>query len=1057
MPPDWEHQTPWGSAPALSAFPQTPATRSAPEAQRRPPSGSISAAERYAAGGTLGAGGMGVVAVSRDGLLQREVARKSVRPDLTTAERRERLLREARIAARLEHPAIVPVYDAGLGEDGEPWYAMRLIRGQTLQAAVEARPKLADRLGLMRHFLAACEGMAYAHGLGVLHRDLKPDNILVGELGETQIADWGLARANDAPDETDAEWADEAGDWTQAGALLGTPQYASPEAVRGETVGSASDVWSLGAVLWTLLAGQRPWTDLPVAEVLARTRTATPLPAVPDAPQELLAIVQRAMAPLPADRYPTARELAEEVARWLEGRRVLAHTYSGRELLQRAVRAWRWQLLAAALAGLAIAVAVGVATLRVVAERNRALAAETAAEDALAASRRSEATLLVGEARVAAAAARWPLVDLLARAALGKADSPAARGMIAAAAGWIAPTLRTRNALPACPRWLLPADNVLLCVTDSVTERWQPGAKVPQWRVALPAALAAVRPGASAVELVSARGELWSVDLHSGTQRSALALKTSLRQLVATDAHWLAGGGGVGLFRWDARSGTAISERESLAQEGAVPRQIRAVASDPALGLLVLVVDGELFVYGQGTERPTIVPLDPQLPWSSVVTAALAGDGTQLALGTTTGVLYVVGLDGVLRQQAVVGSSMVRGLQWQGNLIAVGDDEPYVQVFASQPLVRVVAWPLASQGAFRLTAAGELELAAEQHAVWAWQGPAGGPVRDVGQGAGLSGLWAGHNQLLVPDADGRLTRLDLHSGATLERLVLPQAVVKSAVLADGGRLLAVTDPAGWGALLYRVGSAAPPLRLGTARLRRLAVLRGAEGKDVLLQASMGGSLAATRLPEATTVTVEPPLDGEWADLAMGSGDEAAVAIEAHSGKLVRLVAGRDGVSLQTELVGVRPGLAVAAMHPANTTIAAADGARWAVWTDAGQPPGPDVAAASRILDLQWSPDGKWLAAAELDGRIEVWRWPEATLALQLTGHTQRASGLAWTPDSAVLWSASWDGTVRRWGLANALLAQPASLTEREALWGGSWAQWLAPGQADRPAAPTASW
>lgn len=1057
MPPENGGSDQWGSAPALSVVPASPhhaeqkQTATAPHTAR-----TQTQAERYGQGGTLGAGGMGVVAVSRDGLLQREVARKSVRPDLTTAERRERLLREARIAARLEHPAIVPVYDAGVGEDGEPWYAMRLVRGQTLQAALQARPKLADRLLLMRHFLAACEGMAYAHQLGVVHRDLKPDNILVGELGETQIADWGLARVGGDVPPADANAAltglpagaaakhltPDDGDWTQAGTLLGTPQYASPEAARGEEVGPAGDVFSLGAVLWTLLSGRRPWDELPVSQVLARTRDGTPLPTPVDAPQELVAIVQHAMAPLPSQRYPTARELAEEVARWLDGRRVHAHTYTRRELLQRVVRAWRWQLLAAAVALVSIALAVGVATAKVVAERNRALAAEATAAQSLAASRRSEASLLVGEARSAAEADRWPVVDLLARAALERDDTPAGRGLLAAAAGWSAPALVQRRPLPACPRWLLPAVDVLLCVQDDATERWQPGAAGPAWRVPLAAALAAVRPGAMTVELVSQRGELWSVQLDNGAKRSTQALQTSLRQLVAVDAHWLLGGGGVGLFRWDARSASAVAERESLEQEGEVPRQVRAVAADSARERVMLVVEDQLqVVRADGAQRNT-VRLDPRLPWASVASAACSPDGQQLAIGTTTGELYVVGLDGRVRGQASAGTGMIRSMHWQGTLLAVREDEPYVHLFAADPLARVVSWPLPDHAAFALTADGQLVLAGTSHEVWRWSSPPASPIMDLGQGIGLAGISGGYGQLLVPDADGRLVRLSLSDGQVLQRLQLPQAVVKSAVLAGAGGLLAVTDPAGRGALVYRLSSGEVPLRLGNDRLRRLAVLRDPAGGEALLQAPMGGLLGAASLPDGATLAVEPALFGEWADLAIGPSGRRALAVEAHAARLV-LAERPDALGpVRLTTVATLPGVSVAALHPDDATLAAAREASWTALRADGAVLQPAVTANARILDLTWSPDGRWLAAAELDGAVEVWRWPEATLALQMKGHTQRSSGVYWEPNGTYLWSASWDGTVRRWGVAAALGAGRDALAEQEALWGSRWRQWL---------------
>ncbi len=216
-------------------------------------------------------GGLGVVYTAHQEELDRLVALKRIRPDKLRASARCRFLREAALTARLQHPGIVPIY--GLGQDdGGPFYTMPFIRGQNLQGAIDTfhsddslrrdpgRRSLGFR-GLLQQFIAACNTVAYAHDQGVVHRDLKPSNIMLGPYGETLVMDWGLAkRFGDGAANDDAGDAPSPGpsseDVTVTGEILGTPHYMSPEQAKGETVGPASDVFSLGLILYAILTGK---------------------------------------------------------------------------------------------------------------------------------------------------------------------------------------------------------------------------------------------------------------------------------------------------------------------------------------------------------------------------------------------------------------------------------------------------------------------------------------------------------------------------------------------------------------------------------------------------------------------------------------------------------------------------------------------------------------------------------------------------------------------------------------------------------------------------------
>jgi tetratricopeptide (TPR) repeat protein len=300
-------------------------------------------------------GGLGEVFVARDEEFQREVALKEIqdrfadRPDA-----RARFLREAEVTGKLEHPGVVPVYGLGVYPDGRPYYAMRFIRGEsmeeasrrfhagrsglpsrTLGPARQARPtfhSLAFR-ELLGRFVMVCNAVAYAHSRGVIHRDLKPANAMLGEYGETLVVDWGLARVMDQPasEQTTAERPMQLGSGsgtapTEMGQVVGTPAYMPPEQAEGQLdcMGVASDVFALGATLYCLLTGQAPYSG---PDVLAQARRANVVPARQrnsSVPVGLEAVCQKAMAKQPEDRYATARALADEVQRWLAGEPVLA-------------------------------------------------------------------------------------------------------------------------------------------------------------------------------------------------------------------------------------------------------------------------------------------------------------------------------------------------------------------------------------------------------------------------------------------------------------------------------------------------------------------------------------------------------------------------------------------------------------------------------------------------------------------------------------------------------------------------------------------------------------
>jgi serine/threonine protein kinase len=251
-----------------------------------------------------------------------------------------RFIREAKITGQLEHPGIVPVYELGHDpQTGRPFYAMRFVRGRTLTEVTLAfhrnrRPDGYEPMELVRlltAFVSVCHTIAYAHSHGVVHRDLKGDNIILGEFGEAIVLDWGLAKNLGESDEpfapgTPEHPARQEANRTVMGQVVGTPAYMAPEQADGrvDLIGPATDVFGLGAILYEILTGQPPFTGDVITEVLHRASQGEIVPphAIwPEVPPGLEAICTRALAKKPADRYPTAVALGQEVQGWQDRQR----------------------------------------------------------------------------------------------------------------------------------------------------------------------------------------------------------------------------------------------------------------------------------------------------------------------------------------------------------------------------------------------------------------------------------------------------------------------------------------------------------------------------------------------------------------------------------------------------------------------------------------------------------------------------------------------------------------------------------------------------------------
>jgi serine/threonine protein kinase len=496
----------------------------------------------YVVGRELARGGMGRIQVARDRRLGREVAIKETLVDRGPV--RRRFEREARITARLQHPSIIGVHEAGVWPSGEPFYAMPLVSGRPLEDAIAATRTFEERLALLPNVIALADAMAYAHDRRVIHRDLKPRNVLVGAFGETVVIDWGLAKELDvsapaaslAPDSTPADASREntsgggssSSSETTLGDVLGTPAYMPPEQAAGQPVDERADVYAIGGILYHLLAGTPPFDAPNKTELLSKVLARAPRPiseVARQTPRELAAIVDQAMARDLGVRYRTARELADDLRRFQTGQLVAAHRYSLRHLLRRWVRRHRTAVAAAATATI-VALVIGVfAVQRIVAaqqlaEQQRALARanQASAEDLLR-------FMLVDLREKLAKVGRLELLDDVARRAASHFDARGAASseddlyLNALARDGIGSVLVARGDLAAAHIELAKAQAALVELVARNPHATPYRARLARARYAL--ARIAIARGDLRDAMATARESLADVERHAATLAAA--------------------------------------------------------------------------------------------------------------------------------------------------------------------------------------------------------------------------------------------------------------------------------------------------------------------------------------------------------------------------------------------------------------------------------------------------------------------------------------------------------------------------------------------------------
>lgn len=964
----------------------------------------VPAAGRYERGPLLGAGGMGQVFATHDKRLRRDVARKEVTPAAGSAGA-ARLAQEAWITAQLEHPGIVAVYDAGTHEDGTPWYTMRLVRGRTLSDAVGvAGPD--DKPALLRHLLAATEAVAYAHSRGIIHRDLKPENILVGEFGETQVADWGLARPVDRPDRfrSGGGVGGTSPGATVAGAVLGTPAYMSPEQVRGEPATKQSDVWSLGATLREVMTGRALYggsdADATLRERVLGDGSAALGPF--DGPPAMLAILERALAVDPADRYPDAAALADDLGRYLDGRRVRAHTYSAAELLARLVTLWRAPLAVAAVALLILGVVVVVAWVRTAREQDRALAAEIVA---LENQRRSEASLstaLVAQARTAEERGDRARAETLALAALEGGDLPAARGVLVGVDRGPRPELLGAGRPVDC-EWVSIGDpaGTWLCVRGLSVFGLSPAGDV-RWERRLPEQPLTAPLGEGRFAVWYHGSALSLIDARDGRTVDEAPLDPSLFPqwvVPSPDGSELLLGRGPAWRLLDLRSKTLAPL--TLCRPGVVGLSPMWLEGHPAM----LCGDSQLAIGRRGAVvRRTLQ--GAQVGRSAARAAPWGPDG--LVVTTDFGEVSILDRGtGALQSRFQVGEHPMLGIatDFERGVVAIRGDRGDVSLWRPGSETAVVLPTMARRLAF--DDVGELVLIGDRHE--RWRLPAGLQVHRMAVPAGLSSIAVSPDRATAVGVrgDGNLSVWALEAGTVTSVAVRPGVVLKDGTYAPEGRFGAVTAVAENG-LMWFDGSWGADEAGGPGAYRRVAAL--ADGSVVLLDYTGRGPLR--QRPDGGITRLEWP--GEFWDLSVSpSGRRFVIVGEvADVRRVIAAELTETGIVRRAEVEVDEP--RAVAIDDAGAFFATVPGGVREFLPDGT--PGLDLRAGLELpTSAAVSPSGDLVAVGDLTGGIWIWNRRTGALLAEVRGHAARVSGLAFRSERELV-SGSWDATMRRWSM-----------------------------------------
>ncbi len=1008
----------------------------------------------YVIGPELARGGIGRILRARDARLRRPVALKELLD--TSGGATERFVREALLTARLQHPAIVPVYEAGRWPSGEPFYAMRLVSGRSLDEVVEQAQTLDDRIALLPHVLAVTDAIAYAHSERIIHRDLKPHNILVGAFGETVVVDWGLAKdlAATAPrDPADRKLAGRdsvARNLTMTGSVMGTPAYMPPEQAAGIEVDERADVYALGAILYHVLAGVPPYDGKTSVQILNQVTSGPPVPLAqiePKAPLDLVTIVAKAMARERTARYRTAKELAEDLRRFQTGQFVSAHRYSPVELLARFVRRYRAPLAVAA-AALAVLFVTGAWAIRNVmmaryaaeqrqgdTEKERARTAQRADELTIEQARASldrdptrTIELLAGlssafsdmsRARVLASDARARGLSVVLRGHTGAVNAV----VFAPTGGKIATgsddrsvriwDLSTREGRAIAGHtdevWRLAfsADGRTLVSSskDKTARVWDPeiGASRALSGHAAPIHAIALSPDSSLLATFGADGEgrLWDLrtdqDIplggHRGMVDSAVFDPTGDR--IASASH-------DGTARlWNARTG----EVSVLLSPG---EEVMRVAISPDGKLLGVATRTSVRVVDIASGKGRILGADTD--WT--FTLAFSPDGGSLAAAGRDGIVRLFHVSGGpprLFQGSQV-SVMKLALSPDGKLLASGGTDRVVRAWdiargEARPLVgcedTVADLAFSPDG-------GSIAAACWDHTARVFSATDGAPIVIARHKKKIQAmdLAPSGDRLVTAGADGAALVHNLAGGEPVS-LAGHEGAVTGAVFSPEGDRVATAGADGtvrvWdlsGHAVWRFNAQDSPIkRIVFSPNGRLVASAGDGGAVHLADTDSGQDRRLAGHEGAISALAFSP-NGRW--LATAGADK--------TGRLWDPETGEGHVFLKADSV-----INALAFSPDGLRIASGGEDHTIELTPlgAGEPRILD-AGGNGVTQIVFSPDGELLLAIGNDTSAHVWKTATGEKHRTLRGHEQYVVRAAFSPDGRSIATASEDQTARIW-------------------------------------------
>ena len=992
----------------------------------------------------VGRGGMGVVYEARQVAPPRTVALKVIRAGLLAPATLRRFGQEARVLARLQHPHVAQIHASGSFASARgplPFIVMELVAGGRSITEHFTSPAAPIRTRVTA-FSKACAAVAHGHAKGVIHRDIKPGNILVDAAGEPKVIDFGVARPLD-PDATTMGG-------TSTGDIVGTLRYMSPEQLgaAADGIDARTDVYALGLVLHELVTGTLPYelrgkTPLEAARILDG-RTAASTAAVERAvrtegrraggdARSLAAIVAKCLEPRPADRYSSAAELEADVGRWLAGDPVLARPLTAGETLVRLARRHRAAAVATGVAAIAVVLAaVGMTALALRAESQRRLAEV----------RRLEADRRTAEAREQLYVSHV----LLAAEARDRDNLAAANGLLAEARG-LATAAGTEHPLEldCLAATLDESIAVLPGAGGTVTAvGWSPDGR----RLAAGAAdgtvrITAVPPAAAAPIVLSGHDrEVWGVAFSPDGRNVATASadatvrvweSSSGRQVALLAAH----GGPVYSVAFSP-DGTLLAtasrdrtvrlwepgswrERAVLAGHAGT---IYGAAFDPGGGLLATASqDGTVRIWDVATGR-TQAALEGH--GDRVFCVAFSPDGRRVASGSA---------DGTARVWDVAGGASIATCRhpFRVNAVAFVEDGGRIATAAGDGLLRVWdaaagreavrlrghvghLWSLAVSPGMTRAATGSDDGTVR---IWDLDGRVGPVVRGADRMLTVAVAPVG-DAIAIGTAAGAVLECDAATLLPRKTLVVGGGRVNAVAYTADGRTLGAAADDGRVRLWSRPDGAEPEV-IELHERRVYSVAFSADGARLVTAAE---DRTARVWDRASRGSLAPPLRHPGRVFcAAFAPDERLVATACEDG-VARLWdhAGAEEVGRCTGHEAAVNWVAFAPQGERMATASSDGSVR--LWSVPGcRPLAVLTGPARQVWKVAFSPDGTRVAAVSADGTAQLWDAASGRAVATLRGHGDQVWGVAFPPDGRSLLTASWDGTARLWGVSPAEIAR----------------------------------